>query len=141
MHDVKFGLFVLPDNVADAQAAARRAEADGFYSISHNDHFYSPLGPPESPQLECFTVLTAIAAVTETIKLVPAVVAASFRTPPLLAKIATSLDIASNGRFICGLGAGWQDKEYEAHGIPFPPLQERLEQLDETIQILKAMWT
>ena len=141
MHDVKFGLFILPDNIAEAQAVAQRAEADGFYSISHNDHFYSPLGTPQSPQLECFTVLTSIAAVTQTIKLVPAVVAASFRSPPLLAKIATSLDIASNGRFICGLGAGWQDKEYEAHGIPFPPLKERLEQMDETIQILKAMWT
>ena len=141
MHEVKFGLFVLPSNIAEAQTAAQRAEADGFYSISHNDHFYSPLGSPTSPQLECFTVLTSIAAVTKTIKLVPAVVAVSFRTPPLLAKITSSLDIASNGRFICGLGAGWQDTEYEAHGIAFPPLIERLEQLDETIQILKAMWT
>jgi alkanesulfonate monooxygenase SsuD/methylene tetrahydromethanopterin reductase-like flavin-dependent oxidoreductase (luciferase family) len=69
------------------------------------------------------------------------VAAASFRSPPLLAKIVTTLDIASRGRFICGLGAGWQDKEYLAHGYPFPPLAERLAQLDETLQILKAMWT
>jgi probable F420-dependent oxidoreductase len=141
MHGVKFGLFLLPSDIAEAQAAAQRAEAEGFYSVSHNDHFYSPLGTPISPQLECFTVLTAMAAVTKTIKLVPAVAVASFRSPPLLAKITSSLDVASNGRFICGLGAGWQDKEYEAHGIPFPPLRERLEQMDETIQILKAMWT
>ena len=141
MHTMKFGLFILPSDIAEAQQTARQAEAQGFYSISHNDHFYSPLGKPISPQLECFTVLTAIAAVTEKIKLAPAVAVASFRSPPLLAKIATSLDIASQGRFICGLGAGWQDKEYEAHGIAFPPLRTRLQQLDETVQILKAMWT
>jgi probable F420-dependent oxidoreductase len=141
MHDVKFGLFVFATDIAEAQTTARQAEDLGYFSVSHNDHFYSPLGTGESPQLECFTVLTAIGAVTNTIKLVPAVIAASFRTPPLLAKIATSLDIATQGRFICGLGAGWQGTEYEAHGYPFPPLRQRLEELDETIQILKAMWT
>ena len=141
MPDVKFGQFLVPSTIAEAQAAAQKAEAQGFYSVSHNDHFYSPLGNPESPQLECFTVLTAVGAVTKTIKLVPAVAAHSFRTPPFLAKVTTSVDIATQGRFICGLGAGWQDKEYEAHGYPFPPLKQRLEELDETIQILKAMWT
>ncbi len=141
MHDVKFGLFLFCSDIREAQKLAQQAESLGFYSVSHNDHFYSPLGTPESPQLECFTVLTAVGAVTNTIRLAPAVVAASFRTPPLLAKIATSVDIASGGRLICGLGAGWQDKEYEAHGYPFPPLKQRLEELDETIRILKAMWT
>ncbi len=141
MYQTKFGLFMVPSDIAEAQALARQAEARGFYSVSHNDHFYSPLGNPESPQLECFTALTAVAAVTQTIRLAPAVVAASFRTPPLLAKIATSLDIASNGRFICGLGAGWQGPEYEAHGYAFPPLKQRLEELEETIGVLKAMWT
>ena len=67
---------------------------------------------------------------TKTIKIAPSVIAASFRTPPMLAKIATSIDLATNGRFICGLGAGWYDKEYEAHGYPFPPLKQRLEQLE-----------
>jgi probable F420-dependent oxidoreductase len=141
MHDPRFGLFILPTDIASAQATAQRAERDGFYSVSHNDHFYSPFGTPESPQLECFTVLTAVAAVTETIRLAPAVAVASFRTPALLAKIATSVDLASNGRLICGLGAGWQGTEYGTHGYRFPPLGERLEQLDETIRILKAMWT
>lgn len=141
MRDVKFGMFIVPADFAEATAIAQKAEAQGYYSVSHNDHFYSPLGTPEFPQLECFTVLTTIAAVTKTIKLVPAVAAASFRTPPLLAKIATSLDIASEGRFICGLGAGWQGPEYEAHGYPFPPLKQRLQELEETIEVLKAMWT
>lgn len=141
MHDVKFGQFLIPKDMEEAQAAARLAEAQGFYSVSHNDHFYSPLGTPEFHQLECCTVLTAMGLATKKIKLVPAVIAASFRTPTLLAKITTSMDIATQGRFICGLGAGWQGKEYEAHGYPFPPLKQRLEELDETIQILKAMWT
>jgi probable F420-dependent oxidoreductase len=141
MYDVKFGLFILPPNVAEGLEAAQQAEALGYHSVCHNDHFYSPLGSPEYPQLECFTILTAMGAVTKKIKLVPAVIAHSFRTPPLLAKIATSVDIATQGRFICGLGAGWQGPEYDAHDYPFPPIKQRLEELDETIQILKAMWT
>jgi len=141
MNDVKFGLMPLPTDMAEAQAVAQRAEAQGFYSLSHNDHFYSPMGPPETPQLECLTVLTVMGLATKTIKLAPSVLAASFRTPPMLAKVATAIDLATNGRFICGLGAGWYDKEYEAHGYPFPPLKQRLEELEETVQILKAMWT
>jgi probable F420-dependent oxidoreductase len=141
MYDVKFGLMPLPVDMADAQVVAQRAEAQGYYSLSHNDHFYSPLGGPDSPQLECLTVMTVMGMATKTIKIAPSVIAASFRTPPMLAKIATSIDLATNGRFICGLGAGWYDKEYEAHGYPFPPLKQRLEQLEETVQVLKAMWT
>ena len=141
MSAVKFGLFLLPNTIKEATDAAIKAESQGFYSVSVNDHFYSPLGDAHSPQLECFTALTAMAMVTKTIQLVPAVIAASFRTPALLGKITSSLDLACEGRFICGLGAGWQGTEYKAHDYPFPKLQDRLDQLDETIQILKAMWT
>ena len=141
MHPVKFGLFLLPDTVAAAMTAAQRAEREGFFSVSVNDHFYSPLGSAQSNQLECFTTLTAMAAVTSTIRVVPAVAAISFRTPPMMAKIMTSVDLASNGRFIAGLGAGWQPTEYLAHNYPFPPTAVRLEQLDEAIQVFKAMWT
>lgn len=141
MHPPRFGLFLLPDDVKTAVEAARRAEGDGFYSVSVNDHFYSPFGGARTPQLECFTTLTAMAMVTSRIKLAPAVVAASFRSPALLAKCATTLDHASEGRLILGLGAGWQVSEYVAHGYPFPPVGERVEQLGECIQILKALWT
>lgn len=141
MHDVKFGVFILPDGIRAALDAARRAEREGFYSVSHNDHFYSPFATPQSPQLECFTVLTAIAAATTTIRVASTVAAISFRTPALLAKITSSLDLASNGRYICGLGAGWLGTEYAAHGYAFPATAERLEQLNESIQVLKAMWT
>ena len=141
MHDPKFGVFLLPNTFDEATEGAQKAESQGFYSVSVNDHFYSPLGDAHSPQLECFTALTAISMVTDTIKLTPAVAAASFRTPAFLAKVTSNVDLVSNGRLICGLGAGWQGTEYLAHDYPFPPLKERLEQLDETIQILKAMWT
>ncbi len=141
MYPVRFGVFLPTGDVNEAMAAALRAERDGLYSVSTNDHFFSPLGKHQTPQNECFTILTAIAAVTSKIRLAPAVVAASFRSPALLAKIAATLDHVSRGRLIMGLGAGWQDKEYLAAGYPFPPLKTRLAQLDETVQVLKAMWT
>ena len=140
MNKIKFGLFLPTGNFAEAKAAALQAELDGFYSVSTNDHFFSPLGTHDTPQLECFTSLTAIAALTSKVRLVPSVAAASFRNPALLAKIASTLDQVSEGRFIMGLGAGWFDKEYAAHGYPFPSTPERLAQLEETVLILKAMW-
>ena len=141
MHPPRFGLFLLPNDVREALNAARRAEDDGYYSVSVNDHFYSPFGGPRTPQLECFTVLTAMAMVTRRVKLAPAVVAASFRSPSLLAKCALTLDHASEGRLILGLGSGWQVSEYVAHDYPFPPTPQRVEQLGECLQILKALWT
>jgi alkanesulfonate monooxygenase SsuD/methylene tetrahydromethanopterin reductase-like flavin-dependent oxidoreductase (luciferase family) len=136
---VKFGIFINTPSVQEAVEQAVSAEDGGFYSASVNDHFYSPLGSPETPQIECFTALTAMAMATSSIRLAPCVASSSFRSPALLGKICASIDTLSSGRFICGLGAGWQDKEYINHGYLFPRLSERLEQLDETIQILKAM--
>lgn len=141
MANVKFSLFLPTGDFASAKQAALQAERDGFYSVSINDHFFTPLGPPETPQLECFTTLTAIAAVTSRLHLTPSVTAASFRTPPMLAKITSTLDHVSNGRFILGLGAGWKQDEYEAHGYAYPSNAERLAQLHEAIKVVKAMWT
>jgi len=138
---VKFGLFSVGGDYAQVMETALRADREGFYSFSPNDHFFTPFGSPRDPQLECFTLLTAIAAKTERIRLTPAMVAASFRPPPLLAKMATTLDIVSEGRVILGLGSGWFPEEYRAHGYPFPATPERLEQLAEAVQIVKAMWT
>lgn len=141
MNKVKFGLFLPTGDFAQARAAAEWADTHGFYSVSMNDHFFSPLGSPQTPQLECFTTLTAIAALTKRVRLTPSVVAASFRSPPLLAKITSTLDHVSNGRLTLGLGAGWKQDEYEAHGYPYPANAERLAQLGETVKVLKAMWT
>jgi probable F420-dependent oxidoreductase len=105
-----------------------------------NDHFFSPFGSPETPQIECFTTLSAIAAVTKRVRLMPTVASISFRNPALLAKMATTLDHISNGRVVLGLGAGWQRSEYDAHGYRYGSNVERLEQLREAIQVIKAMW-
>jgi probable F420-dependent oxidoreductase len=141
MHPVKFGLFLPTGDFAQARKAAEWADHNGFYSISLNDHFFSPLGTPQTPQLECYSALSALAALTQNVRLVPTVTAMSFRTPPMLAKIASTLDHLSNGRLIMGLGAGWQQSEYDAHGYPYPGNLERIDQLGDAIKLIKAMWT
>ncbi|MEW6300248.1 MAG: LLM class flavin-dependent oxidoreductase [Thermodesulfobacteriota bacterium] len=141
MNDIKFSLFLPTGDFAKARAAAEWADTHGFYAVSINDHFFSPLGPPHTPQLECFATLSAIAAVTKNVRLAPAVTAMSFRPPPMLAKMASTLDHLSNGRLVLGVGAGWQRSEYEAHGYPYPPNAERLDQLGDAIKLIKAMWT
>ena len=141
MPPIKFGLFLPTGDFAQARDAALWADQHGFFSVSINDHFFSPFGSGQMPQLECFSTLSAIAAVTKKVRLVPTVTAMSFRTPPMLAKIASTLDLISNGRLILGLGAGWQRSEYDAHGYPYPPNRARLEQLDDGIKLIKAMWT
>jgi probable F420-dependent oxidoreductase len=141
MNNVKFSLFLPTGDFAKARAAAEWADTRGFYSVSINDHFFSPLGSPQTPQLECFSTLSAIAAVTKKVRLTPTVTAMSFRSPPMLAKMTSTLDHLSNGRFILGVGSGWQRSEYDAHGYPYPSNAERLEQLHDGIKLIKAMWT
>ena len=108
MHRIKFGLFMPTGDFPQARKAAEWADANGFYSVSINDHFFSPLGSPQTPQLECFSTLSAIASITRNVRLTPAVAAIGFRNPAMLAKTASTLDHLSNGRLIMGLGAGWQ---------------------------------
>jgi probable F420-dependent oxidoreductase len=141
MRPIKFGLFLPTDDFTKARAAAEWADANGFYSVSINDHFFSPLGSPRVPQLECFSTLSAVASVTKNVRLAPTVAAASFRSPPMLAKIASTLDHLSNGRLVLGIGSGWQRSEYDAHGYPYPSNVERLERLQDAIKLIKAMWT
>jgi probable F420-dependent oxidoreductase len=141
MHDVKFGLFLPTADFDQARAVAERADTQGFYSVSLNDHFFGPGQPMQAPQLECFTTLSAIAAVTRNVRIVPAVVSMSFRNPALLAKMASTLDVISHGRFILGIGAGWLRDEYHAHDYPFPTNRQRLDQLAEGLKLIKAMWT
>ncbi len=141
MHKVKFGLFLPTGDFAKARAAAEWADQSGFYSVSINDHFFSPLGIPQTPQLECFSTLSAIASITKNVRLAPAVTAMSFRNPAMLAKITSTLDQISNGRLIFGVGSGWQRSEYDAHNYAYPSNVERIEQLADAIKLIKAMWT
>jgi F420-dependent oxidoreductase-like protein len=91
--------------------------------------------------LECFTTLGAIAAATTRVRLGAFVAGAPYRNPALLAKINTTLDVVSHGRCIVGLGAAWHEEEFAAYGWPFPSVRQRMEMLEDTIRIVKAMMT
>lgn len=93
------------------------------------------------PTLECFTTLAALAPTTRQIRLGALVAAAPYRSPALLARMNANLDLISRGRCIVGLGAGWQEEEFQAYGWPFPSARARAERLDETAQIVSAMLT
>lgn len=130
---------------AELAQVARRAEAVGFDSFLVWDHFFwdqSPVGPgvTDREMIEAFTTLGFIAGVTSKIKLGTLVASATYRHPGVLIKQVTTLDLLSGGRAIFGVGAGWFEEEHRALGIRFPSAKERLERLEETVQIALQMW-
>jgi len=143
MSTIKFDLSLPSGDFSASRAAAQRAEDLGYYSVSIPDHFFMRgiMETPESPHLECYTHLAALAASTHHIRLLPLVTAMSYRNPALLAKMMSTVDHISGGRLIAGLGAGWFREEYLAYGYPYPSNAERIDQLCDGIKLLKAMWT
>lgn len=123
------------------RAIARTAENLGFESLWRSDHFFSLMGRPERDALETFTSLTLTAAETTRLRFGPLVASMTFRHPSLLARIAAGIDQLSGGRFVLGVGAGWNVPEHEAFGIPFPPLKDRMDMLEEGIQVIRALET
>jgi F420-dependent oxidoreductase-like protein len=123
-----------------AREVAHAADEAGFDSVWAVDHM---VGIPleDDAIFEAWTEITAIAALTRRVRLGHLVLCVNYRPPALLAKMAATLDVVSDGRLILGLGAGWHQPEYEQYGYAFPPIATRLAQLDETLQILRAMWT
>jgi F420-dependent oxidoreductase-like protein len=106
------------------------------------DHFMFPNAEQpdkEVPILECFTVLGALAVVTNRIRLGALVAGIPYRNPALFAKIHATLDVISHGRAIVGVGAGWHEPEFLAYGWPFPSVRERMEMLEEALQITDLM--
>jgi F420-dependent oxidoreductase-like protein len=119
------------------------AEACGATWLSFMDHYFQiePVGlPAEANMLEGYTTLGFLAAHTSTISLGLLVTGVTYRHPGLLAKIVTTLDVLSEGRAVLGLGAAWFDREHAGLGVPFPPLAERFERLEETLRICNQMW-
>jgi F420-dependent oxidoreductase-like protein len=127
------------EKVADLAGAA---EAARFESVWVMDHFYQlpPLGGPSQPMLESYTLLSALAARTKKIKLGALVTGVTYRHPAVLAKIVTTLDVVSVGRAILGIGAAWYDVEHRGLGLAFPPVSERMDRLEEAVQICRAMF-
>jgi F420-dependent oxidoreductase-like protein len=128
---------------ADLATVARTADDAGFEFISVMDHFFqiNMVGPPEHDMLEAYTTLGYLAARTSRAKLITLVTGAVYRHPGVLAKIVTTLDVLSGGRAWLGIGAAWNEEESKGLGIPFPPVAERFERLEETLQICLQMWS
>ncbi|MHB1446608.1 MAG: LLM class F420-dependent oxidoreductase [Acidimicrobiales bacterium] len=122
---------------------SRRAEALGVRTLSFMDHYFQMdrLAPAEDPMLEGYTALGFVAGRTERLRLRLLVSGVTYRHPGLLAKAVTSLDVLSGGRAELGIGAAWYEREHRGLGVPFPPLAERFERLEEAIQIALQMWS
>jgi F420-dependent oxidoreductase-like protein len=122
---------------------ARVAEQAGINTLSVMDHFFQmeAMAPAELPMLEGYTTLGYIAGVTETLRLRLLVGGVTYRHPGLLAKTMTTLDVLSGGRAELGLGAAWYEREHKGLGVPFPPIAERFEMLEEALQICLQMWS
>jgi F420-dependent oxidoreductase-like protein len=127
---------------ADLATVARTADDAGFGFVAVMDHFFQirAIGPPEREMLEAYTTLGYLAAATSRAKLLTVVTGAVYRHPGILAKIVTTLDVLSGGRTWLGIGAAWNEAESRGLGIPFPPVAERFERLEETLQICLQMW-
>ncbi len=127
------------DHVAGLATAVEEA---GFDSLWVMDHFFQlpPLGGPDQPMLEAYTLLGALAARTRRLQLGTLVTGVTYRNPGILAKIVTTLDVISRGRAILGIGGAWYEAEHQALGVDYPSDRVRLDMLEEAVQICRAMF-
>lgn len=138
MTDLQFGLG-LPASAApgaDPVGLARRAEDLGFDFVSTSDH---PCGT--EPSYEIWTLLSWIAAATSRIRVATRVLGVPYRPPPMVAKMAETLDRLSGGRLILGLGGGYSDEEFRAFGLPVPSPRDKITGLEEAILITRGLWS
>src|SRR2546422_9702770 len=124
----------------EARDAAREFDRLGFDSVWVCDHLYG-VPMPNLPILEAWSELAAVAAVTARVELGTLVTPPFFRNPAVLAKQVATIDHIAGGRAIVGLGCGWFATEFEAYGCPFPAIGERLRALEETVEVMKRLWT
>jgi len=124
-------------------ATATAAEEIGATMFTLADHFFQMenVGRAEDPFLEGYTSLGYLAGRTTNITLALLVTGVTYRHPGLLAKTVTTLDVLSQGRSMFGIGAAWYEREHLALGVPYPPLRDRFEMLEETLQICQQMWS
>jgi len=126
----------------DLARIAGAADAAGVDRVSVMDHVWQigPHGPVEQDMLEAYTTLGFLAAHTSRVKLLTLVTGVTYRDPGLLAKAVTTLDVLSGGRAWLGIGAAWNEEEHRGLGVPYPPVAERFERLEETLRIAQRMW-
>ena len=119
------------------------ADEVGLDNLSVMDHYFQLefMGRAEDPMLEAYTTLGFLAAATRDVELQVVMTGVTYRYPGLLAKIVATLDVLSGGRAALGIGAAWYEREHLAMGVPFPPVSERFERLEETLQIVLQMWS
>jgi F420-dependent oxidoreductase-like protein len=123
------------------QALARACEEHRIPALFRSDHYLNLDGNhPERGAMDAWGTLSALAATTSTLRLGTLVSPASFRHPSTLAKLVATADQISGGRIELGLGAGWHEREHEAYGFPFPPLGERIDVLEEQLQVVLGNW-
>ena len=123
-------------------ATARAAEDAGFSTLTLMDHWFQmeAMAPADDPMLEGYTTLGFLAGRTERLRLSLLVTGVTYRSPGLLAKTVATLDVLSGGRAMLGIGAAWYEREHRGLGVPFPPVAERFERLEEALQICRQMW-
>jgi F420-dependent oxidoreductase-like protein len=119
---------------------AKQAETLGFEALWVFDHFHTVPRPTEEITFESFSVLSALAMATERVRLGHMVICAGFRNPALTAKMASTIDVISGGRFELGIGAGWKEEEWRAYGYGFPTIAERMGALGDNLQVIRAMF-
>jgi F420-dependent oxidoreductase-like protein len=144
VHLVTFDLPSGPTALGPAMVAVGRAADDaGVANLSLMDHCLQleMLGGADGPVLEGYTTLGFLAAANATAELQLLCTGVTFRYPGLLAKIISTLDVLSGGRAMLGIDAAWYEREHLALGVPFPPLAERFERLEETLRIVRQMWS
>jgi len=143
-NDIWFGYHVPSEglNFEKMKKICLMAEDVGIDLFTTTDHFMNMMNPmgKENHPLECWTLLAGLAAVTKKIRLGPLVSCYGYRAPTLLAKIATSVDIISNGRLVMGLGAGWHQAEFRGFYGHFPPARERIQGFEDTLAIVQSMF-
>jgi F420-dependent oxidoreductase-like protein len=124
-------------------ATARAADEAGVDVLSVMDHFFQLpyIGAVDRPMLEGYTTLSFLAAHSTSVQLQLMVTGVTYRHPGVLAKTVATLDVLSGGRAVLGIGAAWYDREHRGLGVPFPPLRDRFEQLEETLRIVRQMWS
>jgi F420-dependent oxidoreductase-like protein len=132
-----------PQIVEKLKNLVGRAESYGFDSFWVMDHFHQipNVGEVQEPMLEGWTTQSVVAGFTSKIRLGTLVTGMVYRYPSVLAKVGATLDVLSKGRLIMGVGAAWNVDEATAYGIPFPPVKERMQRLEEGVQIIRKMWT